>query len=916
MKQETKKTWSKRGQNGSKAPALTPEELEFMGIPENSDTLSPMMVHYCQTKCAYKDSILFYRLGDFYEMFFEDAKIVSRELELTLTGKDCGLSERTPMCGIPYHAAETYINRLIDKGYKVAICEQVEDPKTAKGIVKREVTRVVTPGTNLNMQELDEGKNNYLMAIVCVGDHFGVSTADITTGDCYVTEIDEERKLWDEINKFLPAEIICNDAFLVSGVDVDDLRNRLHISVFALESWYFGDDLCKQTLLEHFKISSLEGLGLADYDSGVIAAGSLFRYLLDTQKNTMEHMNKIIPYTTDRYMVIDSSSRRNLELVETLREKQKRGSLLWVLDKTKTAMGARMLRSFVEQPLIDADAINERLDAVTELNMQAMLREEIREYLNPVYDLERLVSRISYRSANPRDLLAFKMSLEMIPHIKNLLANFTSPLLVRINEQMDGLEDLYRLLEASITEDPPLAVKEGGIIREGYNEQVDTYRNSKTQGKSWLAQLEAEEKEKTGIRNLKIKYNKVFGYYLEVTNSFKDLVPEYYTRKQTLTNAERYITPKLKELEDMILGAEDKLFALEYDLFCQVREELAAQIPRIQETAKAIAQLDVYASLSVVAQRNNYVRPTVNTKGVIDIKNGRHPVVEKMINNDMFIANDTYLDNGSKRVSVITGPNMAGKSTYMRQTALIVLMAQIGSFVPAEKAKIGVVDRIFTRVGASDDLASGQSTFMVEMTEVANILRNATAKSLLILDEIGRGTSTFDGLSIAWAVIEHISNTKLLGAKTLFATHYHELTELEGKIPGVNNYCIAVKERGDDIVFLRKIVKGGADKSYGIQVAKLAGVPDSVLDRAKELVDELVHTDITSTFKDLAENSRKTKPKAVHYDEVDLEQISLFDTVQDQDIIEELKNLDITMLTPMDAMNTLYRLQNKLKNRW
>ena len=875
-----------------------------------------MMVHYCQTKCAYKDSILFYRLGDFYEMFFEDAKTVSRELELTLTGKDCGLSERAPMCGIPYHAAETYINRLIDKGYKVAICEQVEDPKTAKGIVKREVTRIVTPGTNLNMQELDEGKNNYLMSIVCVGDHFGVSTADITTGDCYVTEIDEERKLWDEINKFLPAEIICNDAFLVSGVDVDDLRNRLHISVFALESWYFGDDLCKQTLLEHFKISSLEGLGLGDYDSGVIAAGSLFRYLLDTQKNTMEHMNKIIPYTTDRYMVIDSSSRRNLELVETLREKQKRGSLLWVLDKTKTAMGARMLRNFVEQPLIDADAINERLDAVTELNMQAMLREEIREYLNPVYDLERLVSRISYRSANPRDLLAFKMSLEMIPHIKNLLANFTSPLLVRINEQMDGLEDLYTLLEASITEDPPLAVKEGGIIREGYNEQVDTYRNSKTQGKSWLAQLEAEEKEKTGIRNLKVKYNKVFGYYLEVTNSFKDLVPEYYTRKQTLTNAERYITPKLKELEDMILGAEDKLFALEYDLFCQVREKLAAQIPRIQETAKAIAQLDVYASLSVVAQRNNYVRPTVNTKGVIDIKNGRHPVVEKMINNDMFIANDTYLDNGSKRVSVITGPNMAGKSTYMRQTALIVLMAQIGSFVPAEKAKIGVVDRIFTRVGASDDLASGQSTFMVEMTEVANILRNATAKSLLILDEIGRGTSTFDGLSIAWAVIEHISNTKLLGAKTLFATHYHELTELEGKIPGVNNYCIAVKERGDDIVFLRKIVKGGADKSYGIQVAKLAGVPDSVLDRAKELVDELVHTDITSTFKDLAENSRKTKPKAVHYDEVDLEQISLFDTVQDQDIIEELKNLDITMLTPMDAMNTLYRLQNKLKNRW
>ena len=504
----------------------------------------------------------------------------------------------------------------------------------------------------------------------------------------------------------------------------------------------------------------------------------------------------------------------------------------------------------------------------------------------------------------------------MLPHIKNLLKNFTSPLLKRIDEQLDGLEDLHALIEKAIEEDPPLAVKEGGIIKEGYNEQVDKYRSSKTEGKSWLAKLEAEEKEKTGIRNLKIKYNKVFGYYLEVTNSFKDLVPDYYTRKQTLTNAERYITPRLKELEDMILGAEDKLYALEYDLFCQVRDKLAEEIPRIQQTAKAVALLDVFGSLSVVAQRNNYVRPTVNTKGVIDIKNGRHPVVEKMISNDMFISNDTYLDNGSRRVSVITGPNMAGKSTYMRQSALIVLMAQIGSFVPADKVKIGVVDRIFTRVGASDDLASGQSTFMVEMTEVANILRNATSKSLLILDEIGRGTSTFDGLSIAWAVIEHISNTKSLGAKTLFATHYHELTELEGKIPGVNNYCIAVKEKGDDIVFLRKIVKGGADKSYGIQVAKLAGVPDSVIDRAKELVDELVHADITSAIKDLAQNQKKTKHRPVRYDEVDLEQISLFDTVQDQDIVQELKDLDISNLTPVDALNTLYRLQNKLKNRW
>ena len=878
--------------------------------------LTPMMQQYMAIKEQYKDCILFYRLGDFYEMFYDDALTASRELEITLTGKNCGQEERAPMCGVPYHAVDVYLNKLVAKGYKVAICEQAEDPKQAKGIVKREVIRIVTPGTNLSQQALDEGRNNYLMCLVYDNNQFGLAITDISTGDFYTTEVATLKELYDEIHRFSPSEIICNDSFYMSGASLDDFKDRLHVSVSTLDTWYMDEAVSVQKIKEHFKVASLDGLGLTDFPSGTLAVGALLLYLYETQKNTLDNLTKITPYRSGGYMIIDSATNRNLELIETLREKQKKGSLLWVLDKTKTAMGARLMRNWIEQPLIEKKKITARQDAVEELYNDMITREEIREYLNAVYDLERLVSRISYRSANPRDLLAFKSSLEMIPHIKNLLANFTSPLLVRINEQMDGLEDLYSLLEASITEDPPLAVKEGGIIREGYNEQVDTYRNSKTQGKSWLAQLEAEEKEKTGIRNLKIKYNKVFGYYLEVTNSFKDLVPEYYTRKQTLTNAERYITPKLKELEDMILGAEDKLFALEYDLFCQVREELAAQIPRIQETAKAIAQLDVYASLSVVAQRNNYVRPTVNTKGVIDIKNGRHPVVEKMINNDMFIANDTYLDNGSKRVSVITGPNMAGKSTYMRQTALIVLMAQIGSFVPAEKAKIGVVDRIFTRVGASDDLASGQSTFMVEMTEVANILRNATAKSLLILDEIGRGTSTFDGLSIAWAVIEHISNTKLLGAKTLFATHYHELTELEGKIPGVNNYCIAVKERGDDIVFLRKIVKGGADKSYGIQVAKLAGVPDSVLDRAKELVDELVHTDITSTFKDLAESSRKTKPKAVHYDEVDLEQISLFDTVQDQDIIEELKKLDITTLTPMDAMNTLYRLQNKLKNRW
>ena len=877
--------------------------------------LSPMMQQYVETKEAYRDCILFYRLGDFYEMFFDDALLASKELELTLTGRDCGQKERAPMCGVPYHSADTYINRLIDKGYKVAICEQVEDPKQAKGLVKREVTRIVTPGTNLNTQSLDESKNNYIMAIVCLDGMYGISLADVTTGECFLTEVDKERKLLDEIAKFMPAEIICNQAFLVSGIDLDDLKNRLGITVYALDAWYFDDELCQRTLKDHFKTISLKGLGLVDYPAGVIAAGALFLYLFETQKTSMAHMTQIHPYAAEKYMVIDSSSRRNLELVETLREKQKRGSLLWVLDKTKTAMGARMLRNFVEQPLIDIDQINERLDAVEELNQKAISRDEIREYLNPVYDLERLVSKISYQTANPRDLIAFKSSLSMLPHIRSLLAEFESPLLARLYRQLDDLNDLYQLLESAIQEEPPLAMKEGGIIKDGFHEDVDHFRQAKTEGKTWLTQLETQERERTGIRNLKIKYNKVFGYYLEVTNSFKDKVPEDYIRKQTLANAERYYTPKLKELENMILGAEDKLYALEYQLFCEVRDTLAKEIARIQETAQAVAGIDVFASLSLTAMHNHYVRPKMNGRGVIDIKGGRHPVVEKMISNDMFIPNDTYLDNGASRISIITGPNMAGKSTYMRQAALIVLMAQIGSFVPAEKAKIGIVDRIFTRVGASDDLASGQSTFMVEMTEVATILRNATANSLLILDEIGRGTSTFDGLSIAWAVIEHISNPKLLGAKTLFATHYHELTELEGKLPGVKNYCIAVKEKGDDIVFLRKIVRGGADKSYGIQVAKLAGVPDSVIARARELVEELSNADILAAVKDLSQAGKK-KGKSVHYDEVDMKQMSLFDTVQNDDIIEELKTLDISNLTPLEALNTLNRLQNKIKNRW
>ena len=876
---------------------------------------TPMMQHYLKTHEEYKDCILFYRLGDFYEMFFDDAKVVSKELELTLTGKSCGAEERAPMCGIPYHAAETYLTRLVKKGYKVAICEQVEDPKLAKGMVKREVTRVVTPGTTLNAQALDETKNNYIMCIAYIGDHYGISSADITTGDYYVTEVDSERKLLDEVNKYQPTEIICNEAFYISGIDIDDMKNRMGIVIYSLDAWYFSDETAQMTLKDHFKVRDLEGLGLADYDSGVVAAGALLKYLYETQKTTLSNLVAIHPYTTGKFMIIDSSTRRNLELVETLREKQKRGSLLWVLDKTRTAMGARTLRSFVEQPLIERTEIEERYDAIDEFNTNAITREEIREYLNPVYDLERLITRVTYQTANPRDLIAFRNSIHMLPPIKTLMSDFQSPLLKRLYEQLDTLDELYELIERSITEEPPLTLHDGGILKEGYNEEVDRLRKAKTDGKSWLADLEAKEREKTGIKNLKIKYNKVFGYYLEVTNSFKDMVPDYFTRKQTLANAERFITPELKELEDVILGAEDKLIVLEYELFREVRQKVADEVVRIQKTAKAVAQIDVFASLATVAEQNNYCRPKLNEKGLIDIKDGRHPVVERMIQNEMFVANDTYLDNGSNRVSIITGPNMAGKSTYMRQSALIVLMAQIGSFVPAKSAKIGIVDRIFTRVGASDDLASGQSTFMVEMSEVANILRNATSNSLLILDEIGRGTSTFDGLSIAWAVVEHISNPRLLGAKTLFATHYHELTELEGKLNSVNNYCIAVKEKGDDIVFLRKIVKGGADKSYGIQVAKLAGVPDNVIERAKEIVEELSNNDITESVQNISAegSSKRSKPKL---DEVDLEQISLLDTMDNDTILNELKELDLGQMTPIEAMNKLYELQNKVKNRW
>ncbi len=872
-----------------------------------------MMQQYLQTKKEYPDCILFYRLGDFYEMFFEDAQIASKELELTLTGKNCGMEERAPMCGVPFHAVDTYLSRLVQKGYKVAICEQVEDPKLAKGIVKREVIRVVTPGTNTDPATMDETKNHYLMCVVYLDDKYGISFADVTTGDYYVTEVDSERKMLDELHKFQPVELICNEALMISGVDINDLKERLGIAVSPLSPSYFSDELCEATLKEHFKAASLKALGLSDSGSGVIAAGALLKYLLDTQKVELSQLSAIHPYVTGKFMVIDSSSRRNLELTETLREKQKRGSLLWVLDKTKTAMGARMLRSFVEQPLIEPDRIIRRQDAIAELNAQVITRDELREYLHPVYDLERLIARVSYQTANARDLIAFQSSIGMLPPIKALLKDFQADELKEIEEALDPLQDLYKEIDAALVPDPPVSLRDGGLLKSGFHAEVDRLREAKINGKQWLADLEQREREATGIKNLRVRFNKVFGYYIEVTNSYLSMVPDTYIRKQTLTNAERFLTPELKEMEETILGAEERLMSLEYELFCELRQSLASEIVRIQKTAKAIAALDVFASLALVAEQNRFCRPKINTEGRIEIKNGRHPVVEKMIPNDLFIPNDTILDNEKNRISIITGPNMAGKSTYMRQVALIVLLAQIGCFVPADAADIGIVDRIFTRVGASDDLASGQSTFMVEMTEVANILRNATADSLLILDEIGRGTSTFDGLSIAWAVVEHISNPKLLGAKTLFATHYHELTELEGKLDNVNNYCIAVKEQGEDIVFLRKIVPGGADKSYGIQVAHLAGVPESVTERAKEIVEQLLQNDIAKVA---AQISVQQPFSNSGLDEVDMTQMSLFDTVTDDAILEELKSLKLSNMTPLEAMNKLYELQNKLINRW
>lgn len=801
------------------------------------------------------------------------------------------------------------------KGYKVAIGEQVEDPKLAKGLVKREVIRIVTPGTNLSSESLEESKNNYLMCISYVGKNYGISVTDLSTGVFKTCQIQQAEKVVDEINKFQPSEVLYQ-AGVEQVEEIHAVCERLQVSHTEAPDYYFNLETDEETLKRQFHINSIEGLGLKDSPACVASCGALMQYLHETQMSSLSHINHIETYSVDSFMILDSATRRNLELTETLRDKQKRGSLLWVLDKTKTAMGARKLREFVEQPLLYKDAIEKRLDAIEAINKELIVREELREYLNTIYDLERLLTRIALKTANPRDLLAFKTSIQYLPDIYNLLRELPCERINEIYEDYDSLEDLYDLLEQAIVEEPPVSIKEGGIFKQGYRDEIDELRLAKTECKTWLADLESKEREKTGIKGLKIKYNKVFDYYFEVTNSFKSLVPDYFIRKQTLVNAERFTTDELNTLSGKILGAEDKLYALEYDCYVELREKLAAALVRVQKMAGYIAELDALCSLAYVADKNNYVRPSLNTDGVIDIKGGRHPVVEKMLANDSFVENDTYLNNAESRISIITGPNMAGKSTYMRQTALITLMAQIGSFVPAESANIGLCDRIFTRVGASDDLASGQSTFMIEMNEVANILRNATKDSLLILDEIGRGTSTFDGLSIAWAVVEYIADPNILGAKTLFATHYHELTELEGKLSSVNNFCIAVQEEGDDIVFLRKIIKGGADRSYGIQVARLAGVPEPVLKRAREICNELIDSDITTKVKDIdIKPALSEQPKKKETRSSDYEQLSLFSSPVEMTIANELKTMDLNNMTPIKAMLYLQELQERLKQQ-
>ena len=868
--------------------------------------ITPMMEQYFRIKNEYKYCLLFFRLGDFYEMFFDDAIIASKELEITLTGKDWGQSERAPMCGVPFHSAEGYINRLVERGYKVAICEQVEDPKLAKGIVKREVTRVITPGTITDNAALDEKKNNYIMSVFADKNGYGVAFCDVTTGEFITTEftsVNAENKVIDEIGHYTPSEVISNSALKESGL-LKTVTRRFPLSVTFCDDWMFSQGSAKEKIFSHLKISTLNGLGLGDKPLAVSACGGLLQYLYDIQKTDLSHITNIKYYSYSNFMLLDISTRRNLELVETMREKNRRGSLLWVLDKTKTAMGARMLKKWIEQPLMDKAKIDMRLNSVEEFKDDIFMAEEVKDVLNSMYDFERIMSKIIYKTANCRDLIALKNSIENLPLLKKVLKKAKTDYLKAIYDSLDPLENIFSLIDVSIVDEPPFSIREGGMIKRGYNEQLDKLLEAKTEGKSWLDKLENDERERTGIKNLRVRYNKVFGYYIEVTKSNLSSIPEGYVRKQTLTNCERFTTKELDELAEVILGAEEKIVDLETELFFEIINSVAEETKRIQRTAKLCAVTDTLQSLAEAARSLNYCKPEITDDGVIDIKDGRHPVVEKMLDCS-FIPNDTYLDMDENLLSIITGPNMAGKSTYMRQTALIVLMAQIGSFVPASSAKIGIVDRIFTRVGASDDLSSGQSTFMVEMAEVANILNNATSKSLLILDEIGRGTSTFDGLSIAWSVLEYIADKKQVGAKTLFATHYHEISELEGKLKGVKNYCITVKEQGEDIVFLRKIVRGGADHSYGIQVARLAGLPGKVIKRASAILKQLNAADITKKAKKLAVESKNNNEETA-------KQVDMF-TMKETAIIDEINKIDVMSLTPIQAIQTLYDLQNKTK---
>lgn len=865
---------------------------------------SPMMQHYLETKKQYKDCVLFYRLGDFYEMFFEDAEIVSRELELTLTGKDCGQEKRAPMSGIPYHAADSYIAKLIEKGYKVAICEQVEDPKQAKGIVKREVIRVVTPGTVIESNLLEEKKNNYIMAIYKSGLYFGISVCDISTGEFLATQIVEHNnfaRLLDEISRYSPAEIIVSDMMFNSKTEIEKIKERFetYISKESEES-FDGEYELLSGMYNIIDDKNEKIKNLSDKKLAIYAINALLKYLEDTQKTSLDHINTIKIYNTTRYMALDINARRNLEITEKMRDKSKKGTLLWVLDKTSTSMGGRLLRRWLNDPLIDRKEINDRLDAVEELKDSIILRGDVIDALKKVYDIERLAGKISYGNANGRDMISLKNSVKQLPEIKKVLSTTGAGLLKEIYENIDTLDDIYEIIEKSIVDEPPIGVKDGGIIKIGYDPEIDKLKLATTEGKKWILELEAKEREQTGIKGLKVGFNKVFGYFIEVTKSNLSMVPDRYVRKQTLTNCERYITEELKNLENQILGAEERVVTLEYNAFCEIRSSIEKQIQRIQKTATLVSTLDVLVSFATVAEDMNYVKPEVDNGGVIDIKEGRHPVIEKMISNSNFVPNDTYLDEEENRLAIITGPNMAGKSTYMRQVALITLMAQVGSFVPASYAKIGVVDKIFTRVGASDDLSMGQSTFMVEMMEVATILKEATKNSLVILDEIGRGTSTYDGLSIAWAVAEFIADKEKCGAKTLFATHYHELTELENKVEGVKNYSIAVKEKGEDIIFLRKIVDGGTDESYGVHVARLAGVPQVVTKKANEILQSLERRNV------LNNKIIEQTPKKESADQIDMYNYKI------AEVAHEIDRIDFNQLTPIDALNTLVKIKEKL----